>query len=527
MDLGSTYAFSSWSGGSKYPVGYYVDAFHSTAYFQWPPEVDNGGTNIIYRAVFIQNTSPNVTYNVYFNGAGSLGSGEANVEWIGSSVDPAACSPVANYLYLNNDYVQGAATNNRVAADGVPENFTFTERPTRIYAGTLAASGFYGVFPSGAISNMYAYVDAQFIPSSVPTNASSSNPSGALTNLPGRIQISASRELNLALAQISGPNYLSLTGTNQFDGNAGAQIVSPYNDIYLGVTNGNMTITNLLPQSIPTWSGTIQAWSTRWLASFTNTVGTNYFLATNDFRVLIVNSQLAPTTQPQVQDLILHITNSLAVNATNSLVLSDALNVLRTLSIDAQNLTLTTNGCGSGATSFDGELNLMSDAILWQSALPNVRNLTNNGAIHTKNLCVFGGPAALKATNTLSATAFAVTNANASVVPNNQVTIGTNTYTFVSTITNTSANQVKIGANGIDGSMNNLIAAINRRRRCGHKLQHQHDGQPVRHSGLVDKPRVCRRGDNRRFRRQFDRHHQFNCHNKFDMERPYHSYRRG
>jgi hypothetical protein len=389
-DLGPNFAYSSWSGGGPYPYGFYVNANPATSYFQFV--VTDGGTNWITRAVFIQNTSPNAPYNVFFNGNNSgLGSGEVNIEWIGTSVNPAACNPVANYLYLNNNYVLGAATNNQLVG-GVPNNFTFTERGTRTSAGALATAGFYGVFADGAFSNQFAYVNAQFIPASVPTNASSSNPSGALTNLPGRIQISASKELNLALARIIGPNYLSLTSTNQFDGNAGVQIIAPYSDIHLGVTNGSLTVTNLLPQTIPSWSGTVQAWSTRWLTTFSNTVdGINFFTATNDIRVMIVNSRLVPTTTPQVQDLILH--------ATNSLVLCDAINILRSLSIDAQNLTLTTNGCGNGALSLDGELNLESPDILWQSALPNVRNLTNNGAIHTKNLCVFGGPRPANYTN--------------------------------------------------------------------------------------------------------------------------------
>ena len=68
----------------------------------------------------------------------------------------------------------------------------------------------------------------------------------AVTNLPGRIQINASRELNLALAQISRPNYMSLQSTNQFDGSPGASIQVPYSDLNLGVTNGFLTISNLL-----------------------------------------------------------------------------------------------------------------------------------------------------------------------------------------------------------------------------------------------------------------------------------------
>ena len=371
-DLGPTFAISS--------PPYQIVLTHSTAYFQFV--VSDGGTNNIIRAAFVQDTSPNVSYTVYFNGADlGLGSGEVNIEWAGSYVDPATGNPATHYLYLNNDYVQGASSNVMVIG-GVPDNFTFTGSATQVFAGTPAASGFFNVFPPGAITNSYAYVNAQPISTSVTTNASGTNPSGALTNLPGRIQINAGRELNLALAQIVGPNYLSLTSTNQFDGNDGAQIVSPYSDINLGVTNGYLAITNLLPQSVPTWDGTVQAWSTRWIVTFTNTVGTNSFLATNDFRVLIVGSQLSPTALPQVQDFILHGTNT---------VISDALNVFRKLSIDAQSLTLTTNDIGNGATSLDGELNVENNDILWSNSIPNLRNLTNNGAIRIGNLAIFGG----------------------------------------------------------------------------------------------------------------------------------------
>ena len=379
-ELGPTYAYSSWSGG------YYLDDNASTAYYQ---QVNESTNTTIYRFVFVQNASPNAAYNVYFDGAYlGLGSGEANVEWVGNYVDPATGNTATHYLYLNDDYVLGASTNVVLLSSGLPSNFTFTESANRLFAGTLTSSGFLNVFPSITLSNYYAYVNAQLVSTSVPTNATTQNPHGALTNLPARIQISASRELNLALAVIAGPNYMSLTCTNQFDGNTGAQILSPYSDFYLGVTNGSLTFTNLVAQTLPDWCGTVQAWSTRFTYAYTVTnitaAGTNTFTATNDIRVMIVNSQLAPTAPTYVQDLVLH--------ATNSLVLSDALNILRTLSIDATNLTLATNGVANGASSLDGELNLMTSAILWQSALPNVRNLTNNGAIRTQNLALFGGP---------------------------------------------------------------------------------------------------------------------------------------
>jgi hypothetical protein len=142
---------------------------------------------------------------------------------------------------------------------------------------------------------------------------------------------------------------------------------------------------------------------------------------------------------------------------------------MRTLSIDAQNLTLTTNGYGNGATSPDGELNLESDSIFWNASLPNLRNLTNNGVISTMNLTYFGSSDTPTYTTNITpaiaatATLFE-TNTNGNVPATNTVTIGTigtnYTYVFVNTITNTVPNQVKIAAT-FDGSMSNLIAAIN------------------------------------------------------------------
>ena len=114
-------------------------------------------------------------------------------------------------------------------------------------------------------------------------------------------------------------------------------------------------------------------------------VSTNSFRATNDFRVEIVASQITPTTLGQMRDFILH--------GTNSVVISDAYNISRTLSIDARSLTLTTNVYGYGASSADGELNLESFNILWPNSLPNLLWLTNNGAISTMNLANFGSSA--------------------------------------------------------------------------------------------------------------------------------------
>lgn len=372
FDLGPTFALSS------LPFAFLLP--NSTAYFN---VAANGASNNIIRCVFIQDFSvpgPNesVAFNVYFDSTAAFGGGNATVEWVGSYVDWATGGQQHDYLYLNDNYALGASTNVLLTATGIPDNFTFTESPTRLLPGNPANPGFLNLFPAGAFTNVYSYALAQITSTSVATNASISNPSGALTNLPGRIQINSQGNLNLGLAQISGPNYLSVQATNQFNGSAGARITSPYSDVNLGVTNGFLTVSNLLQTQIPNWSGVVEAWSTRFI-SIVNGV-------TNDFRVEIVGSQLNPTTVAQVQDLFLHSTN---------LVLSDTMNLLRNIRIDATSLTTTTNHIAVGATSPEGELNWQASGTFGTAAqFPNLRWVTNNGALMAANSASFGSSAA-------------------------------------------------------------------------------------------------------------------------------------
>ena len=329
-----------------------------------------GTSNVTLRAVFVQDSSPNVSYNVYFSSntpiaiGGGAGFIQDNIVWTGSYVDPVTGTTATNYLVLDDATV---LSTNEPTTNGIPVNFKFTSSTTPFSLGSPASSAFpSGLFGISLVTNFYSFVDAQFVSTTTSTNASPLNPSGALTNLPGRIYITANGGLDLSMARITGPNYLSLTATNQFAGSIGAGIVSPYSDISIGVTNGFLTVTNLLQAALPNWNGAIEAWSSSWIF-VTNGI-------TNDFRVLLISSQLTPTTLSQVQHLNLY-------SRTNSVVISDAFNVMSTLFIDATNLTLTTNGYGNGATSIEGELNLESGGILWPSSLPNLRNLTNSGAI--------------------------------------------------------------------------------------------------------------------------------------------------
>lgn len=423
---------------------------NSTAYFNVasPDPLNN-----IIRAVFIQDDSgPSVSYNVYFGTAGlGFGNGNVTIEWVGSYQDAASGNTIANYLYLNDNYLRGSATN-LFLINGIPDNFTFTESGVQLPTGVPpTAAGFLNVFPAGFITNRYSFANVSLLATTADTNTIQ-DANHSITNLPGRIEISAANELNLANAQITGPNYMSLQSPNQFDGSAGALIQSPLSDINIGVTNGFLTVSNLLSPSVPVWSGSVQAWSTTWIS--VDGAG-----VTNDFRIVIVGSQLSPATLATVQNMILH--------GTNSIVISDALNVTRSFTADAQNLTTTTNGVGNGATSLDGELNFQgANVFSWPTSLPNLRNLTNNGALRFQNLAQFNGLSngIVIISNTPALTAQGVLSEVAgrtNVLFGNKVLIGTNVYTFVKKLTNSIPNQIKL-ATQFDNTLGNLIAAINR-----------------------------------------------------------------
>lgn len=446
LNLSATFAFSP-----VFPIAPgQMALFNSVAYTNMvsPP----GNTNLaVTRAVFIEDTSgSNVSVNVYFGAPPNpfIGFGDVTIEWAGSYLDPATGNTVSNYFYLNDDYALGASTNILPVAtwpNGVAPNFTFTEFTTPQFT-TVAPtppSGLVNSFAPPAITNLYDVVNVQL--TAGPGTNTVAN--GAITNLPGRVQIAADNELDLTLAQITGPSYMSVRSTNQFDGSAGSLIQTPYADLDLGVTNGYpapMSISNIMSATLPVWGGNIVAWNTRWL------VVTNSF--TNDYRVLIVSSQISPTLAAQVQDLTLR--------DTNSIIISDTFNVMRSFRTTARSLTLTTNDVGNGATSFDGELNLESPNIFFQSSAPNLRYLTNSGAVRMQNLAYFSFPFLTNSTPPVQASAV-LTEIGTNVVKKDKVVIGTNQYTFVATLTNTIANQIVIVPTSFDSTMSNLIAAIN------------------------------------------------------------------
>lgn len=374
VDLGQNFAISS---PIKLLFGGDLFLFPSVPYFSIVS--DSTGTNITVRMVFIQdNSGPNVTNNIYFGGA-LFGSGFTTVGWAGTYIDNATGDVFTNYVYLNDDYVDGASTNVLNKGNVIPGNFALQESTTPLNLGAPATTSFPLTFPAGQIvtTNIYSYADVSLAGSTVPL---SSTFNGAVTNIVGRIEVAATNELNLSLTEMSGMNYVLLRSTNNFDYDGQSFIEAPYADLYLGRTNNSMAITNLIQPQIPAWSGSIQAWNTRWFYTDTN-AGINY-----DFRVLLVQSDLQPAATPVQQDVMLY--------STNNVIISDVLNITRNFYVNCTNLVTTTNEIASGAASPDGELNLLNATNLtWQSCTPFLRNLTNAGAIRTVSGAVFGTPA--------------------------------------------------------------------------------------------------------------------------------------
>lgn len=436
----------------------------SLSYFSF---VSNGTNDFINRVAFVQNDNPATPYNVYFgsvSGVG-LGNGFITVGWSGVYTNFATGQLLTNYLYLN-DVPEELLTNGEKVVNGIPNNYTFTGSSVQLIT-TIAptVTSYSDIFNTGIVTDNYSYVEAQMISTSVATNSLVNTNVAAIG---GRVLINASQELSMNVAQINGENYVGLTCTNQFDGTGGAAMAAPYADIDIGVTNGNLVVSNVIACAVPVWSGTIQAFTTDWLHTFTNStitisnnipVSTNSFSATNDYRVELVHSDISPTSPSQIQNLTLL--------GTNSVVISDNLNVFGSLYINAQSLTITTNGIGNGAESEYGTLNVENNNIFWPTALPNVHWLTNNGAISFGNLAQFGTLApsfvtnvtpaivAVSATNTLFGS-LATTNG----LSTNTVTVGSFTYSFVNRLTNATPNQIAI-APTFGGTMSNLIAAIN------------------------------------------------------------------
>jgi hypothetical protein len=353
---------------------------------------------IVWRGIYLQDNSPtNVTKNVFFDST-IIGNGAFHIEWAGAYRDPLSGQILTNYFYLSDDPAARRNTNNFPFPQ--PPDFSFTEGTNRqIAAGTVFATpGYVNPAPPFTVTNDYSYESVH--PNAVLADTNTVI-GGSPTNILGRIQLTGSHSMNLANTHILGPNYLMLNTPVNLIGNSNAVISAPYSDLNIGVTNGSLTLSNLLIPELPAWTGVpdapsavteigitslgtltfgpavmggIQAWSASYI--FVDAAG-----FTNDVRMLLVNSALKPTTPALQKDVFLH--------APNSVSLADELNIFGHFGDDSTVLTITTNN--NSAFSLSGQLNFLSPDIFWSTSFTNLQFLTNWGTISTKNLANFAG----------------------------------------------------------------------------------------------------------------------------------------
>lgn len=352
-------------------------------------EFDASGSNRFVRAVFLGNTNLNITANVYFPalffrfGFGSFA--DIAVEFSSVFTNTSNGDVSTNYLDLFDSF--GANTNFSLVLNGfagsrptfIPFNYTFFQSPTSLFPGTPPEVPTLippGTFPNQPTTNEYTAYEALFQPLSTVLGDTFGQD---VTNVPGRIEISASDYLIMDQARINSLNYLLLSATNQFGGSAGANISSAYADIFLRSTNGLLAITNLLAPDLNRPEGNMELYSARW----TNVIAG----ITNQFHVLFVDAKFSPSSPTRIQDLILR---SVDPDGTpDSIVIHDALDITRSFVIDSRRLTIATND--PGAASPTGSITLEKPEIVWSTSTPRLQYLTNFGFITMLNTVFFGG----------------------------------------------------------------------------------------------------------------------------------------
>jgi hypothetical protein len=364
-------------------------------------------SNVINRAVFLNNTNAGFNVNVYFpNSFSPFGSGDIAVEWI--STPRTASFSATNYLYVFDNLLNvigapGLVINGSVGLGFlptfIPNNYLIAQTGTKLALGAPIASGLPpGSFPNTILTNDWTAYEALF----QATTRNLSDVAGQnVTNLPGRVEVNAEKYLDLGFSRIAADNYILLQATNQFAGNAGSVIFSPYTDLNLRNTNGVFAITNLVQPFVPKPEGSIELYSARFTNVVVDAAGNTL---TNAYHVLFVDANLAPTILSREQSVTLRSVNG--NGGDDNLLISDILTVTRDFFLDSSRITIMTNG--PGANTVEGGLQLTDPHIVWTTAAPRLQYLTNNGFISTENTVFFGGSRKSPVDSTLQQTPYQV-----------------------------------------------------------------------------------------------------------------------
>jgi hypothetical protein len=336
-------------------------------------------SNVVTRVVYLNTTNAAFKPSVYFY------LNAIDVEWIAHPTNLFDTNTtVINFL----DFGPGFSFPNGVAGGlrltSIPINFVFNITNQSLIGGvfpgippTGPSSVPPGLFPNFPEFVTFANYEA-WMPAT--TRVMTDVLGQDVTNLQGRIEVNADNFLDLSYSRITSDNYLKLKAPSQFAGNAGSRIYSPYTDLNLRNTNGTFAISNLLQTIITKPEGTIEVYSGAWVD-----IGPSI---TNNFEVLFVDARVSPTTPARQQDTVLRSTTPSGQGGDN-LVLSDVLTVTRSMLLDTERLTITTNTLGAAYPS--GGIQIVDPNIIWTTSAPRLRYLTNNGFIGAENAVFFGG----------------------------------------------------------------------------------------------------------------------------------------
>jgi hypothetical protein len=395
----ASFAMQHWVEGLQPP--YFIERLSwgiaEPISFVYTNDVDGGGTNIIIQAVFVTNTDTNVFINAAFGPSSSITNPWTSpvIEFSALQPDPVTGGFLTNRLYLM-DYLLGETNNalqynvnsgnvptfcpgNYVVSRTAPCEYLIGYSPNTFAEADLFSSILYYNPVVTNLQTAYAFRMTN-VATLVPANVS-------ITNSGSRIEINAD-ELKMDRTRIASEGFVSIK-TRHLSSSTNAILAVEYLDLNLGSTNNDLTLNNLIPDSVTRFAGNVRAFSSSW-TNYMDTYTTNITtdpdtgedveeivtnLVTLSFHALIVDGRIS--TKYPVNILNLRTTS------TNTTV-RDLCSVAESLRVDAEALTIGT----------DGSITIRNPIGNWTTTnFPNLKYLTNLGSIVVTNVASLGADA--------------------------------------------------------------------------------------------------------------------------------------
>jgi hypothetical protein len=331
--------------------------------------------------VYVRNPNTNISVEIFRFGGSPAQMGRSMVHFFAKSQTIFGAG--SNHLYVVDSFGQNPTNVNFLPhfPDPVapiqtaqPDNYRITKALNQINLGlgplitsSLTPAQLTSLLSTVSVTNaLYSSYGMQLTPSTVaPLDLN------LVRTSPGRIELKATRSLDLSRTRIEAANYTQLHATNHFVSPTNSWVASPYVDMYLASTNGTIDTSGLFRNTLTVFNGTVDLFSLYWTNTIINTNGAG---STNDLQVhvLYVDANLSETAQAKIFDLSMKSTN---------LIANDSLRVLRTLALDVERLTVTPFG----------NISIENHGISWPASAPKMAFLTNHGTIQAFSDLYFVG----------------------------------------------------------------------------------------------------------------------------------------